>query len=491
MTNQDQKQVVLLVGAKIDHDARVINTARSILQWGYKVTILYADWAATEPVEGSIDAVQTLAVPVPYVLLKNHHARVAALARPSWLSRLGLAYRNSAAFELAESRLALRRVRAPLDGRSALTWHRVLHHVRYVLWRRIRPRVEQVTHRRRSTWDWRTELANVADLEAAFVEPLRGLNPDVIHVHDLALLWGAANAKKALTVPQKPVVLIYDARAYLADSSGHNQYQRAAYRQMELAGLRHVDAVTTTSQAMADQLVRDWRREDPPAVIMNLPRQTGLVVDQGPHLRADLGLAPDVPLLVYSGWVKADRHLTALVSAIKPLPRVHLAVICLPSAQYKLARRLQAHCAKVGLIDRVHLVDPVPLDAVVSYLASADLGLFAPAQGANSYELALPGAVMDYLMAGLPVAVSELATLGQFVQEHELGQCFCPTAHQTITAAIENVLGNLPEHRSAVKRLTAQDWFSWEAQAVKLRAVYAKSVAQSIGSASSGGTGHN
>jgi len=440
---------------------------------GHMVSVFYADWEATEPVEGSIDGAHTLALPVPYHLLRQHNA-VAALVRRPWLSRVGLAYRDAEASERAQNRLTLRRLRAPLEGNWSVTWRLAVHRVRHGFWRLNRRRVDRATDRRRLAGDWRTELPNVADLEAAFAGPLMVAAPDVLLVHDVALLWGAVNAKKAWAERGQLVALVYDARVYLADDARRRQYQRMALHKLEQAALEHVDAVITSSEAMAEQLAKNWGWTAPPAVVMNLPRQAALdQLGQREGLRRDIGLPSDVPLLVYSGKVRPERNLTALVDAIKPMPDVHLALVCLPSTEYQLAQRLRTYCESVRLAERVHLVNPVPPDQLVGFLAEADMGLFAPTLGEAENELSLPGVVLDYLAAGLPVAVSELANLSRFVAKHGVGQCFCPKTTQSVTDGIEAGLSNSEVLRAAVIELRAQAWFSWEAQSAKLGEVLA------------------
>ena len=84
------------------------------------------------------------------------------------------------------------------------------------------------------------------------------------------------------------------------------------------------DAVITVSEEMSRLIAADRGLARPPAVVLNAPETHDL--GDSPSLRESLGLGPDVPLMVYSGWVDAERGVGTAIAALPSLPGVHLAL---------------------------------------------------------------------------------------------------------------------------------------------------------------------
>ena len=121
--------------------------------------------------------------------------------------------------------------------------------------------------------------------------------------------------------------------------------------------------------------------------------------------------------------VTTARGVQTAIEAMRSLPGVHLALVCVPSTQNWSVTQLRPLVTQGGLEDRVHFLEPVRPGQVVDFLRSADLGLL-PFLHFPSHEMALANKMFEYVNAGLPVVVSDCRTQAEFVRSHRIGEVF-------------------------------------------------------------------
>jgi glycosyltransferase involved in cell wall biosynthesis len=132
--------------------------------------------------------------------------------------------------------------------------------------------------------------------------------------------------------------------------------------------------------------------------------------DAGPAavacLRAGLGLASSVPVVLYSGTFEAYQGLAELIAAI---PAVRRRV---PNATFVFvgadrANGLVAHAGAQSLIasGALRIVERQPREEMAAYLALADVLVSPRAYGGN-----LPLKIFDYLAAGRPIVATDIPT---------------------------------------------------------------------------------
>lgn len=475
-----QPHVVMAVASGILRDARVRKTALAVAEAGYRVTLLWGDHEGSAVVEGTLGPVRTIGLPVPYVLRDARTRREARRRawRPAWPS-----YRDKGQVRTATVRLAAAAARVEgrgIESRAVLRARRSAHRARSALfplqerafarlWRHLDARSLRPERLSR----WRQELANIADLEAAFTTWLWRLEPEILHIHDIHLLGAGVQAKRRLTSRGRPVTLVYDAHEYLPGMTGVNPKAEAAYQAMELDLIGEIDAMITVSESIADALQQRYALAHRPTVVLNTPpRASAVTGEQVGGVREAAGVPDGVPLLVYSGVLGHQRNVGAVITALAELPGVHFACVCVPSAHHPAPRALAALATQLGVDDRVHLVDPVLPEAISGFLASADVGVHPMVSGLANHEMALPNKLFDYIFAGLPVVVSDVAEMRRFVTEHGVGATFDPGDPDDLARAVRDVLADSESFRRAVRSPELLDMYCWDEQARRLRELY-------------------
>ena len=143
-------------------------------------------------------------------------------------------------------------------------------------------------------------------------------------------------------------------------------------------------------------------------------------------------------------------------------------------------RALETLVATEGIGDRVCILPPVPYDELLSWTASADVGLIVY-DGSHSPNVhyCLPNKLFEYLMAGVPVVASQLEAVAEILDRYDVG---------TVTPSIEpeavgRTLATLLEDATHLERMrqnaltAARSELRWDVESTHLLALYQEIVA--------------
>ncbi|TDE96144.1 glycosyltransferase [Occultella glacieicola] len=467
------EHVVMVVASGIASDARVRKTAVAVADLGYRVTLLYGELDATEPVEGTLGPARTVGLPVAYTRRDEQVERRRARRawRPSWP-----AYRDGEREE--HGRQALNTRRASKGDTPEILARRGIHWAR----RTLRAAQDPAFRLAWGKYDglrarfvgrtWRSELPNIVDLERVFTDRMAAETPDILHVHDIHLLSAGVRVKQRAARTGRAVRLIYDAHEYIPGTVARTVLEENALKAMESDLIGDADAVITVSEPIAEALRDRYDLRRTPSVVLNSP---SLTVEStcAKDVRTESGIEPGTPLVVYSGVLNEKRGLPTVVQALSLLPEVHFAVVCVPDASHWRAALLMKAARKAGVSDRVHLIDPVAPEEILAYLRTADVGIHPLIAGLPNHEMALPNKLFDYLFAGLPIVVSDLKLMGAFVRENRIGTTFTASDHRDCARAIREALENVKVYGGSARSEEFTARFSWEHQIEQLDQTYA------------------
>ncbi len=265
--------------------------------------------------------------------------------------------------------------------------------------RPVAPDRRRSQHRRRDRL--RTEIGEANYLASAVAAGAR-LRADAYHAHDLDTLE-AARLCARLTGAR----LIYDSHELWIDWQGNKcgapEWRLERWRAIETRGARAADRVITVSDALADELVRLYDIERP-LVLRNCAPLRPLT--RSTRLRALIGGAATRPIVLYQGGFSTGRGLDGLVTAAELLPEVDVVLIGAASPyRDALARRAEGSPHR-----NVHVLPRVSLDALWELTVGADLGVVLTEPVCLSYEMSLSNKVFEYMVAGLPILGSTIAS---------------------------------------------------------------------------------
>lgn len=189
-------------------------------------------------------------------------------------------------------------------------------------------------------------------------------------------------------------------------------------------------------------------------------------------IRSACGIDNDVPLIIFTGGIGGEgRGLHFAVRALAELPGYHLAILGPRHRQQDKWLQEQAIAAKTA--DRLHLLPPVRPDEVVSATRGADVGICLIQDVTLSYRYAMPNKLFEMCFAGIPIVVSNLPEMGQFVTENQVGLIVDQTDPTAISAGIRAAYQRRKELAPDENRLRAiKEKYGWSAQANTLKRLY-------------------
>lgn len=107
----------------------------------------------------------------------------------------------------------------------------------------------------------------------------------------------------------------------------------------------------------------------------------------------------------------------------------------------------------------------------MEYVASADWGIYLMENICKNHEYALPNKLFDYVMANLPVVVSDLKEMKEFVEENRIGYTIDSTDRKKIIELLKSMKTEDREIFNEELNKTAKK-YSWEEQEKVLLKIY-------------------
>lgn len=228
--------------------------------------------------------------------------------------------------------------------------------------------------------------------------------------------------------------------------------------------------VTAAAPGIADAYAKRYAIAHPTVILNVFP------LGDAPAAPTARGSArPGPSVYWFSQTIGADRGLECAVRAIAVArTRPHLYLRGNPARGF--AERLRALAIEEGVEDRLHLLSPEPPDRMIHLARDFDVGLVGETGQTHNRRIALTNKQFTYLLAGIPMAMSDIEAHRAFAADAE-GTAFLyrngdPTS---LAASLDSLLDDavaLATARQTAFRL-GQERFNWEFEQEKLLAVVA------------------
>lgn len=267
----------------------------------------------------------------------------------------------------------------------------------------------------------------------ALAQAIRGLarewRPDVLHAHSPALGGAAAlMAGRALGVP-----VVYEVRAFWEDAAVGNGTGREAS-----AKYRLTRALETAVAKRADALVAICSGLERDLAARGIPKERILVVRNGVDLSlfgdppprdaalgAQLGLAPDAPVIGYIGSFYAYEGLDDLIAAMPLLRREWPAARLLLVGGGERDEALRARAAALPEPEAVIFTGRVPHTEVERYYSLIDVLAF-PRKKQRLTDLVTPLKPLEAMAQRRIVAASDVGGHRELITNGVTGMLFRP-----------------------------------------------------------------
>ena len=307
-------------------------------------------------------------------------------------------------------------------------------------------------------------------VRAVWWRALLNQHADAYHAHDRDTLDLSARAARRFNVP-----LVYDSHEYWPDKNRYehntgNLRDRLSewwWHRKERRYVHRAAALIMTSPGHARGLVEHYG-VPMPTLVRNIPEyQRGT---DAHFLRKKLGLDTNSRIAVYVGNIQRNRGLEEVITALTHLPKnVHF--VAIGYGPYR--KHLEQHLPDLAR-GRMHFIDTIPYREIVPTIHSADIGVAPFQSNCYSHRHVLPNKIFEYLMAELPVAVSNLPDMANIINAYDVGTTFVADQPKDIARALQDLLSDSARLQQLKRnaRYATNTELRWDVEKKKLVTLY-------------------
>jgi glycosyltransferase involved in cell wall biosynthesis len=153
---------------------------------------------------------------------------------------------------------------------------------------------------------------------------------------------------------------------------------------------------------------------------------------------------------LYLGGVNPLRNIETVIHAHQYLPDACVFVIRGPGVD-AYGHSYHTLAQALGLEQRVFCLPPVAMEEVIGAAAGANCGIVMLRNICKNFYWFYPNKFFEYMLAGLPVAVSHFPDVTTHVAREKCGVVFDPDSPQSIAAALRRLYEH-PEEAQAMGR---------------------------------------
>jgi glycosyltransferase involved in cell wall biosynthesis len=223
---------------------------------------------------------------------------------------------------------------------------------------------------------------------------------DIVHVHDLPLLWLGNQLAK-----EWQARLVYDAHEIYYEQDTLSSAQKKKLAKQERRLIKKVDIFSTINDAIAEYFSLKYGVS--PLILMNC---TDMPADGDGQASRDLlrerGAVPlDAKVVLYQGWYSHERNLLTLVQAAEFLSE-NTYLILIGYGDYE--KEMRAALEGKLWADKVRFIGQVDSKDILMYTAGADLGVIPYQPIDLNHKLCSPNKFFEYVQSGVPVLAQDL-----------------------------------------------------------------------------------
>lgn len=319
------------------------------------------------------------------------------------------------------------------------------------------------THRVRLVsrgWSKNKAVQLIKYLELIYKVIKRYKNGDIFHCNDLNTLPIAVFIKNFIN---KRVKIVYDAHEYETEINGLSGVQKTLTKLLEKRLIKYADKVITVSDSIANEYTRLYDIEKPALVLNTLPYKE---IKKSDLFRERLGIDKNKTIFLYQGGLSSGRGIEILLDAFKQLQDDKSVIVFMGYGP--LEGKIKKTGEKYGNIYFHPAVSP---DILLDYTSSADFGILFYENNCLNHYYCSPNKMFEYIMAEIPVIVSNLYEMRRLVEKHSIGVVAKENTPKGLQKAIEEAIKlDVRVLKQRIQKI--KEIYNWEKQEKILLGVY-------------------
>jgi len=308
-------------------------------------------------------------------------------------------------------------------------------------------------------WSKRTITSLVKYMEWSYRVIKKYRQYDVMHCHDLNALHLGVISK----LFNRKLKVIYDAHEYETEVNYLVGMKKKLSKVVEKFLIRYADRVITVSDTIAEEYVRLYGISKP-HLVLNAPSFKEVVKKD--IFRETFGIESEQTIFLYQGNLSRGRGVEVVLETFKALTDTKSVVVFMGYGELEASIKEQQKS-----YGNIYFHKAVTPDILLDYTSSADFGISMIEDVCLSYRYCLPNKMFEYIMAGVPVIVSNLPEMKKLVEQYEVGVVAKENNPKELAEAI--ILASSLDKDYVQKQLNSvKSIYNWEEQEKILIALY-------------------
>jgi len=285
---------------------------------------------------------------------------------------------------------------------------------------------------------------------------------EIMHIHNINMLLLSVLIKKTV-MRAKKFKIIYDCHEYETETHNLKGLKKRVLKYIEATCIGHVDHTIVVTPSIMDAYKKLYNI-DAISVIHNVPFYSNKTDSN--IFRNKFHIPEKVKIYIYQGRLSSGRGIEKYIEVFSEIKNLNCCLILMGYGP------MEEEVKKVASrSENIYYHEAVALDEIQKYTSSADYGLNITDNTCMSRYYALPNKLFEYVMARVPIIVSNDYERGRFVRDKKLGFVVERNEIKSIKHIIKQSL--LYDKREFTEYLNdVANIYHWEKESKKLLEIY-------------------
>ena len=282
---------------------------------------------------------------------------------------------------------------------------------------------------------------------------------DIMHCNDLNALHIGVISK----LFNKNLKVVYDAHEYETETVYLSGIKKKLAKISEKFLIKYVDKTITVSDAIAEEYVRLYGIEKP-LLVLNTPVYKK--IEKKDIFRETFNITKEQTIFLYQGNLSKGRGVEVVLETFKAFENRDNVVVFMGYGEFEsyILKQEEEY-------EHIFFHKAVSPDILLDYTSSADFGISMIEDVCLSYRYCLPNKMFEYIMAEVPVIVSNLPEMKKLLDQYQVGVIANDNSERALKEAILKA-SNLDKESLSKNIKCVKEIYNWEEQEKVLLELY-------------------
>ena len=246
--------------------------------------------------------------------------------------------------------------------------------------------------------------------------------------------------------------------------NGLKGFQKTLTKILEKFLIRYASKVITVSEAIANEYKKIYPFIEKPSLVLNTPPYKEIVKKD--IFREKFNIDKETTIFLYQGGLSSGRGIEILLDTFKLIDNATSAIVFMG---YGELEEMIKQASKE--YENIYFYPAVSPDILLDYTSSADFGILFYENNCLNHNYCSPNKMFEYLMAEIPVIVSNLYEMKRLVEDNNIGVVAKENTPKGLKEAIKEAV-RLDKKKLQQNIQKVKEIYNWEEQEKVLLKLY-------------------